>query len=62
MTKYKYFHQFVMWLTYVGAIALFYIAWVLFQQGEAFIGAGMLIMGLVAMANYYLHKGMMKGE
>ena len=54
------FHQIAMWLIFLGGLALLYLAFAWFQRGNAFMGIGMLIMGIIAESNFYLHRRMMR--
>jgi len=56
----KFFHQIAMWFIFLGSVALFYLAFVWFGRGNIIMGAGMLIMGIIALSNFYLHRRMMK--
>ncbi|GMQ95095.1 MAG: hypothetical protein BMS9Abin13_205 [Patescibacteria group bacterium] len=56
----KYFHQIAMWSIFIGGLVLFYFALAWFQKGNLVMGAGMLIMSIVAMSNFYLHRKTMK--
>jgi len=58
----KYFHQIAMWSIFIGSIILLYLAFFWFQKGNSIMGIGMLIMGIVALSNFYLHRRMMKGK
>ena len=53
------FHQIAMWLIFLGSLALFYFAFVWFGRGNTIMGLGMLIMGIIALSNFYLHRRMM---
>lgn len=54
------FHQIAMSLIFMGGLVLFYFSAIWFQKGNFIMGAGMLVMGVVAMSNFYLHRDMMK--
>ena len=54
------FHQVAMWSIFLGSLALLYLAFVWFSRGNTIMGFGMLVMGVVAAANYYLHRMMME--
>ena len=56
----SFFHQVAMWLIFLGGLALLYFAFVWFGKDNNLMGSGMLIMGVVALSNFYLHRRMMK--
>ena len=53
-------HRAAMWVIVVGALAIFAIAIVFFQQGNALMGFGMGVMGVTASSSFYLHWRMMR--
>ena len=53
-------HQIAMWLIFLGALVLFYLAVIWFARGNIIMGVGMLSMGIIATSNFYLHRRMMK--
>lgn len=55
-------HQLAMSLIFLGSLTLFYLAFVWFGRGNAIMGVGMFVMGLIASSNFYLHRRMMKGR
>jgi len=58
----KYFHQIAMWIIFLGGLAFLLFALMWFGKGNVLMGSGMLIMGIMAEANFYLHRLMMKGK
>ncbi len=56
----EYLHQIAMWIIVLGALILFYFAIVWYMQDNIIMSLGMIIMGLIALSNFYLHKRMMK--
>jgi len=54
------FHKPAMGIIFLGSLTLLYFAFVWFSRGNQIMGLGMLIMGLVAGSNFYLHLRMMK--
>jgi len=58
----EFFHQLAMWLIFLGALALIYLAFVWFDRGNTIMGFGMLIMGIIASSNFYLHRKMMQRD
>lgn len=58
----KFLHQLSMWLILTGGLALLYIAYIWFQRDNLIMSIGMLIMGVVAFSNFYLHRSMMSSN
>jgi len=58
----KLLHQIAMWLIFLGALVLFYLAYMWFTRGNPTMGVGMLVMGIIATSNFYLHRRMMKKD
>ncbi|PCI21309.1 hypothetical protein COB64_00295 [Candidatus Wolfebacteria bacterium] len=56
----KFLHYFAMMIILLGGIALLVLSVIWFIQGILLMGIGMLIMGLVALSNYFLHVQSMK--
>jgi len=56
----EFLHQLSMWIIFLGALALLYIAYVWFQKDNLLMASGMSLMGLIALSNFYLHRRMMK--
>jgi len=56
----KYFHQIAMWLIFLGSFVLLYLAIVWFKRDNNIMGFGMLVMGIIALSNFYLHRLMMR--
>ena len=48
-------HIIAMWVILIGSLALFYIAFKWYSEKNFFMGSGMMIMGLIALSNFYLH-------
>ena len=60
MKHHKYLHNIAMLVMVLGAIVLFYLSFLWYQQGNQIMSIGMLVMGLIASSNFYLHLRMMK--
>ena len=59
----KYLHLIAMWVIIIGALILFYLAFIWYTRGNSIMGIGMTVMGLIASANFYLHwRTMKKGK
>jgi len=55
-------HQVAMLIIFLGSVIFFLLAFIWFSRGNTIMGFGMLVMGAIAMSNYYLHRRMMKGK
>jgi len=55
-----YLHNIAMLIIVFGAIILLYLSFLWYEQGNLIMGGGMLVMGLIALSNFYLHRRMMK--
>jgi len=58
----KYFHQIAMWSIFIGGLVLLFFAFLWFSRSNSIMGFGMLVMAIVALSNFYLHRLMMKGK
>ena len=56
----KYLHRIAMWVIIIGALILFYLAFIWYTQGNSIMSIGMTVMGLIASANFYLHLRTMR--
>ncbi len=56
----KYLHNFAMSIILIGSFLLFYLAFGWYEKFNLFMSSGMIIMALVALANFYLHLVKMK--
>lgn len=56
----KYLHYSAMWIIVFGALILFYLSVLWYVKGNIIMTLGMSIMGLIALANFYLHLKSMK--
>lgn len=54
------FHYIAMLIILVGGISLLYLSFLWYSQNNIIMGTGMMVMGLVALANFYLHLTNMK--
>ena len=55
MSYHKYLHNVAMLTIVFGAIVLFYLSFLWYQESNLIMGLGMLVMGLIASSNFYLH-------
>jgi len=53
-------HNLAMLIIVVGAVILFYLSFVWYQQNNIIMSVGMFVMGLIAVSNFYLHRRMMR--
>jgi len=58
----KYFHHIAMWVIFLGGLAFLLFAFMWFVKGNLLMSFSMLIMGIMAESNFYLHRLMMKGK
>ncbi len=55
----KYLHYIAMWIIVLGALILFYLSVSWYIKENMIMALGMFIMGIITLANFYLHlKGM----
>ena len=53
-------HRAAMWVIVLGALVIFAISILFFQQGNVLMGVGMGVMGVTASSSFYLHWRMMR--
>ncbi len=58
----KYLHQISMWLIIIGSLILFFLSFLWYVKGNMIMSFGMMIMGGIALSNFYLHWKRMKKE
>jgi len=59
MKKNEFLHQVAMGTIVVGSLVLLYSSYIWFTRNNILMGIGMLVMGLIAISNFYLHRRMM---
>lgn len=60
MENNKFLHNIAMGIILIGSLILFFIAFYWYETNNIFMTLGMIIMGFVALANFYLHLVKMK--
>ena len=53
-------HYVAMLVIVIGGFLLLYLSFLWYSQNNIIMGVGMMIMGLVALSNFYLHLVKMK--
>jgi len=53
-------HNLAMLIIILGAVILFYLSFLWYQQNNVIMSIGMFVMGLIAVSNFYLHRLMMR--
>jgi len=59
MKKNEFLHQVAMGTIITGSLVLLYSSYIWFTRNNILMGIGMLVMGLIAISNFYLHRRMM---